>query len=197
MNQLIARRLSFGLSFLVVAGVAAVNSYEHMRDVALLGHQPNLLASTLPLSVDGLLVIASLAMAEDKAQRRAARGWARFAFWFGAVVSIAANIASTAVHHGDPLSIGVAAWPPVALLIAVEIMARPGKPIQQHTAPQDTAVEPVHAVATVIKTKPLAAKTRILELAATTSLNPDEIAGKVGVKPGWVRHVIKTAQATA
>ena len=59
-------------------------------------------------------------------------------------------------------------------------------------------MEPVHAVATVIKTKPLAAKTRILELAVTTSLNPDEIAGgKVGVKPGWVRHVIKTAQATA
>lgn len=138
------RRLAFGLSFLVVAGVAAVNSYEHMRDVALLGHQPNLLASTLPLSVDGLLVIASLAMAEDKAQRRAPRGWARFAFWFGAVVSIAANIASTAVHHGDLLSIGVAAWPPVALLIAVEIMTRPGKPIesQQHAAPHAPAAAP-------------------------------------------------------
>lgn len=124
----ILRRCAFGASFLTVAGVAAVNSYQHMRDVAVLGHQPYLLASTLPLSVDGLLVIASLAMAEDKAQNRHARWWARIAFWFGATVSVVANIASTAVLYGDPLSIAVSAWPPIALLIAVEIMARPGKP---------------------------------------------------------------------
>ena len=139
------RRLAFGASFLIVAGVAAVNSYEHMRDVALLGHQPNLLASTLPLSVDGLLVIASLAMAEDKAQYRHPRTWARIAFWFGAVVSLAANIASTAVHHGDALSIGVAAWPPLALLVVTEIMARPGKPKNeqgQHPVPHAPAAAP-------------------------------------------------------
>jgi Protein of unknown function (DUF2637) len=139
----ILRRLAFGVSFLTVAGVAAVNSYQHMRDVALLGHQPHLLASTLPLSVDGLLVIASLAMAEDKAQNRHARWWARIAFWFGATVSVVANIASTAVHYGDPLSIAVSAWPPVALLIAVEIMARPGRP-------KSTPSQPVpHAPAAV------------------------------------------------
>jgi hypothetical protein len=126
----VGRRAAFGVSFVVVAGVAAVNSYEHMRDVALLGHQAMLLASTLPLSVDGLLVIASLAMAEDKAQHRHPRAWARVGFWFGAVISLAANIASTAYHYHDPLSIGVAAWPPIALLIVTEIMARPGKLVQ-------------------------------------------------------------------
>ena len=141
-TRTIARRIAFGASFVTVAGVAAVNSYEHMRDVALLGHQPNLLASTLPLSVDGLLVIASLAMAEDKAQDRHPRLWARLAFWFGAVVSLAANIASTAVHHGDPLSIGVAAWPPLALLIVTEIMARPGKSI---TTPNGAEIIPAEA----------------------------------------------------
>lgn len=145
-----SRRAAFGLSFLIVGGVAAVNSYEHMRDVALLGHQAELLASTLPLSVDGLLVIASLAMAEDKANGRQPRGWARFAFWFGAIVSLAANIASTAVHHGDVLSIGVAAWPPIALLIAVEIMARPGraKTVEREAIrlTPDEAVRPVAAV---------------------------------------------------
>lgn len=138
-----ARRFAFGASFVVVAAVAAVNSYEHMRDVALLGHQVQLLASTLPLSVDGLLIIASLAMAEDKANHRAARTWARVAFWFGAVVSLAANIASTAVHHGDPLSIGVAAWPPVALLIVVEIMAKPGKPLNVPVLSDAEAAVPV------------------------------------------------------
>jgi hypothetical protein len=143
-TRTIGRRAAFGASFLVVAGVAAVNSYSHMRDVALLGHQPNVLASTLPLSIDGLLVIASLAMAEDKAQNRHPRTWARLAFWFGAVVSLAANITSTAVHHGDPLSIGVAAWPPLALLVVTEIMARPGKPKPTtHNTPHAPAAAPV------------------------------------------------------
>jgi hypothetical protein len=136
----IGRRIAFGTSFLVVAGVAAVNSYEHMRDVALLGHQTDVLASTLPLSVDGLLVIASLAMAEDKAQHRHPRTWARVAFWFGATISLVANIASTLVHHGDPLSIGVAAWPPIALLIVTEILARPGKAKDEQMVPDPQAL---------------------------------------------------------
>jgi hypothetical protein len=42
--------------------------------------------------------------------------------------------------------------------------------------------------------KPVAAKQRILELTASTSLDPEEIAGRVGAKPGWVKHVIKTSQ---
>jgi Protein of unknown function (DUF2637) len=142
-HRTISRRLAFGASFLVVAGVAAVNSYAHMRDVALLGHQPNLLASTLPLSIDGLLIIASLAMAEDKANRRHPRTWARLAFWFGAVISLAANIASTAVHHGDPLSIGVASWPPLCLLVVIEIMIRPGKATkEEHNPPHAPAAAP-------------------------------------------------------
>lgn len=141
LHRSIWRRIGFGASFVVVAGVAAINSYSHMRVLALLGHQPQMLASTLPLSVDGLMIIASLALAEDKAARRCPRGWARFAFWFGALVSVAANIASTAVQHGDPLSIGVSAWPPVSLLVAMEIMARPGKPLL-HTVPTAPAAAP-------------------------------------------------------
>lgn len=150
-TRTIARRIAFGLSFVTVAGAAAVTSYAHMRDVAILGHQPSALAAVLPLSVDGLLVIASLALAEDKAMNRHPRTWARVAFWFGAVISLAANIASTAVHHGgDPLSIGVSAWPPLALLVVTEIMARPGKaktpqapapvvPVAVHAEPQAPA----------------------------------------------------------
>ena len=78
-------------------------------------------------------------MAEDRAFNRYPRTWARLAFWFGAVVSLAANIASTAVHHGDPLSIGVAAWPPLALLVVTEIMARPGKPKTEYATPKAPA----------------------------------------------------------
>jgi hypothetical protein len=74
------RRIGYALSFLIVAGVAAYVSYGHIAEVALLGHQPPVLTELMPLSVDGLMLIATLAMAEDKAANRAPRGWARFSF---------------------------------------------------------------------------------------------------------------------
>ncbi len=124
----IARRGAYVLSIGTVTGVAALASYEHQVDVATLAHQATLLAHTLPLSIDGMLLVATLAMSEDKANGRKPRGWARFGFWFGAAVSTAANIASTVVHYGDPLSIAWSMVAPIVLLIVVEIMARPGKP---------------------------------------------------------------------
>lgn len=123
------RRLGYIGSIGTVAVIAAWGSYRHMLDVATIAGQPIEVAATLPLSVDGMLLVASLAIADDKANGRRARGWARFAFWLGATISVAANIASTVVHNGPrPLSIGVAAWAPIALLVVTEIMARPGKP---------------------------------------------------------------------
>lgn len=137
------RRTAYGLSIGTVAGVAAWGSYWHQVDVAMLAHQAATLAHTLPLSVDGMLVVATLAMSEDKANGRKPRGWARFGFWLGAGVSVAANVASTAVHYGDPLSVAVSTWAPIALLVVVEIMARPGKPkkVETSTAPASPAQE--------------------------------------------------------
>ena len=124
-----ARRAAYAVAITVVAVDAALNSYAHIVAVALHAKQDPFLAYSLPLSVDGMLLVATLAIAEDKANNRRPRGWARFAFWLGAVVSIAANMASEVVDNGmDPLSLAVSAWPPIALLVVVEIMARPGKP---------------------------------------------------------------------
>ena len=126
---MIGRRIGYAASFLMVAGVAARVSYSHIRDVALFAHQPGEVALMLPLAVDGMMLIATLAMAEDKAANRNPRGWARFGFWFGAAISTAANVAATVVQHGwDPLSIAVAASAPLLLLLAIEIVAKPGKP---------------------------------------------------------------------
>ncbi len=65
------RRLGYALSFLIVAGVAAVVSYGHIREVAVYGHQTDLVAHLIPLSIDGMMLIATLAMAEDKAAKHA------------------------------------------------------------------------------------------------------------------------------
>jgi hypothetical protein len=132
-----ARRTGYISAFVMVAGVAARVSYSHIRDVALYGHQPSEVAALLPLAVDGMMLIATLAMAEDKAANRHPRGWARSGFWFGAAVSTAANIAATVVQHGwDPLSIGIAALAPILLLWAIEIVARPGRPKTSGDAPR-------------------------------------------------------------
>jgi len=142
------RRFGYAISFLIVAGVAAYVSYGHIAEVARLAHQPEGLAKVLPLSVDGLMLIATLAMAEDKAANRMPRGWARVAFWIGAAVSVAANIASTLVHYGpEPLALAVAGWAPIALLLAIEVVARPGKPkpvpaITQEEVTADEAASP-------------------------------------------------------
>lgn len=127
--KLAARRVGYTLSFLVVAGVAARVSYGHIRDVVLHVHQPVDVAHLLPLAVDGLMLIATLAMAEDKAQDRKPRGWARWGFWFGAAVSTAANVQAVIITSGlDPLGIAVGASAPTLLLWSIEIVARPGKP---------------------------------------------------------------------
>jgi hypothetical protein len=135
------RRIGYILAIGTVAAVAARVSYSHIRDVTLEAGQPIDVATVLPLAVDGMLLAATLAMAEDKANGRLPRAWARFGFWFGAVISVACNVASTVVHTTDewlPLAVFIAALAPVLLLITVEIMARPGKLTeaeQETTAP--------------------------------------------------------------
>jgi Protein of unknown function (DUF2637) len=137
------RRVAYSVAITVVAVVAAWNSYWHIVSVAVRGHQDPVLAYSLPASVDGLMLVASLAIAEDKAHGRRPRGWARFGFWLGALVSVAANMASVVVHYGlDLLSIAVAAWPPVALLVVVEIMAKPGKARKAPVVPAPVAPSP-------------------------------------------------------
>lgn len=128
--RLTPRFVLYAIFVVMVAGVAAYNSWGHQVTVAHWAHQAGVAALTLPLSVDGMLAVASLAMAEDKANGRRPRAWARFAFWLGAVVSVAANLASIFVVWGlDWLSLGLSMWAPIALLVVVEIMARPGKPV--------------------------------------------------------------------
>lgn len=146
--KILARRIGYGTSLATVAGTAAYASYGHQRDVALMAHQAAELAAVLPLSVDGMMLVATLAIAEDKAQGRKPRTWARVALALGAIVSVAANITSTAVHYGDALSIAVSAWSPIALFVVVEVMSKRGKLIpvvELATVPQPPAAVPAAA----------------------------------------------------
>ncbi|MFF1482378.1 DUF2637 domain-containing protein [Streptomyces sp. NPDC058301] len=78
-----------------MAGVAAYASYVHQRDFALQGGADRASATLWPLSVDGLLLLATVGLL--KASRHVARR-GRYVVWLasllGIAVSLAANIAA-------------------------------------------------------------------------------------------------------
>jgi hypothetical protein len=105
-------------SVLAVAAVAAVASYEHMRALAAVAGE-GWRAWLLPVSVDGLAVAASMTMLVRRrsGQRAGALPWLALLLGLGA--SLAANVAAA-----EPTVVGrlVAAWPPVGLLLAYELL---------------------------------------------------------------------------
>lgn len=107
---------------IVVAAVAAYASYEHQRTFALDGGADRVGASLWPLSVDGLLVLATIGLLKPQAAgRRRIRYAVRLAFGLGIAVSLVANVAAAPRLAWQPVL--VAGWPPVALLLAVELLA--------------------------------------------------------------------------
>lgn len=102
----------------VVAGVAAIVSYAHMRHLAELAGEA-WRADILPLSVDGLLVAASLVLL---VRRKAGRS-AGVLPWVGLLLGVAASLVAN-VAAAQPTVLGrvVAGWPPVAFAVAFELL---------------------------------------------------------------------------
>jgi hypothetical protein len=135
-----------GLAVLAVATIAAVVSYAHVESLALANGYTIGTARLLPLSVDGLIVASSLALANG------ARPWlARSGLILGILATVLANAVYGAGH--GPVGVVVNMWPAVAFLLASEILlsmlrARPAPVAEDVTIPsaRDTAeavAEPV------------------------------------------------------
>ncbi|WP_324614059.1 DUF2637 domain-containing protein [Streptomyces sp. NRRL F-5122] len=123
------------LCALVVAGVAAYASYVHQREFALQGGADRVSASFWPLSVDSLLLLATVGLLKPSGPRtRRARGAVWSAFLLGIGVSLAANFAAAPVLAWEPVL--VAGWPPVALLLSVELLVhRPAERAEDGARP--------------------------------------------------------------
>nr|WP_281187053.1 DUF2637 domain-containing protein [Micromonospora sediminicola] len=115
-----ARRVASLAGTVAVTVIAAVASYDHMRELAERAGQPPLLAALLPLSVDGMILVATLALGDGRRSRWSA--W--LAFVLGVAASLAANVI---VAPPDATARVVSAWPAVALLLTVEVLARSGR----------------------------------------------------------------------
>jgi hypothetical protein len=157
-------RLARDIAAAVVAVIAASSSYSHMVDVAQRYGERQEVALALPISVDGMLIVASAAMVEDKRAGRTVRWSARIAFAAGVGASVAANIAAAQPTLGARI---VAAWPALALLLVVEMLARPARRATPVTADNQPA-------ATAAVTPDAGLTTSVAVDAATAAAVPDQ-----------------------
>lgn len=178
----------------LVAIVAAVASYAHQRDLAIHAGQAVPIASLLPLSVDGLLVVSTVALGDGR--RSTWSAW--LAFLVGVAASIVANVVDA---QPGIVSRCVSAWPAVALLLVVEVIHRSGRAEvpavvypQEDTAP-DTEVTPDIVVDTDV-TPEVDTGERVRSLRAThPNLTQKDIAARLGVSTRTVSRHLNAATA--
>jgi hypothetical protein len=134
-----------------VALVAATVSFEHQRTLAAFAGE-GWRAWLLPVSVDGLVLAASMTMLVHRRAGQPAGALAWLALTLGLGTSLAANVVAADPSIVDPAAVRriVAAYPPLALALAWELLlqqrrppagARPAHPaIRQASSPQLPAI---------------------------------------------------------
>jgi hypothetical protein len=119
-----ARHLAVA-AVILVGLVAAIASYSHMHQLARHAGE-GWRAVLLPLSVDGMLVAASLVLL---VRRRAGQPGGVLP-WFALVLGLAASLAAN-IAAAEPTLVGrlVAGWPPVAFGLAYELLLGLMRPV--------------------------------------------------------------------
>jgi hypothetical protein len=112
-------RLATAAVVCAVAAFAAVVSYSHIYGLGRAHGQDGTAARLLPLSVDGLILAASLVLLQEARNGRDVPRLARFMLWLGIAATIGANIAYGARY--GLLGALISAWPAVAFIGSVEI----------------------------------------------------------------------------
>lgn len=113
-------RVQSACTLLVAAGSAYV-SYRHGREFALRFGADVTTATLWPLIVDGLLTMATIELWKTGHLYRVTGQWkAWLSFSLGVALSLCANIASA--PELNAFSVAVAACPPLALLLSVELL---------------------------------------------------------------------------
>ncbi|MGN9917668.1 DUF2637 domain-containing protein [Micromonospora palomenae] len=179
------RRLASIAGTVAVTVVAAIGSYDHQRELALMAGQTPFLATVLPLSVDGLILVGTVALGDGRRSRWSA--W--LAFLVGVAASLAANVI---VAAPDAVSRVVSAWPAVALLLTVEVLARSGK------GRKVSAVLPVEVAETLVQQgKATPENSTVEESAVTPSGAPGGPEGPEAGKPRRTRRPVAETRRLA
>ena len=167
-----------------VAGFAAVVSYSHIYDLGHAHGQDGTAARQLPLSVDGLILAASLVLLHEARNGRGAPALARLMLWLGIGATVGANIAYGAGF--GLLGALISAWPAVAFIGAVEmvmqLVRRARRPARATTGPADVeqAVRAAYAAS----------------VAAGAPLSPRAMAERFGLSRRKVSQLTTTAASS-
>jgi hypothetical protein len=143
-------RILAGLAVLAVAVVAGIVSFTHIEALALAHGYALGTARLLPVSVDGLIVAASLACLTEARVRGEASRLSRSGLVLGILATLAANVAAGAQF--GIVGAMVNAWPAIAFIVASEILLRmlraaPDLPSAGETAETVAAAAPPAHVA--------------------------------------------------
>lgn len=188
----------------LVAVVAGYVSYLHIVDVAMKVGERQEVAYALPVTIDALMVMSTLAMLAARRAGRKPSPWAYCGFLFGVAVSVTCNIASAAPTWPAR---AVAAIPAVSLL-AVEVLIRattyqpaaePAKPADEPATPSPAPPRPAapHPAASGSdghgrkggrKRRGEAATAAASVLAAHPNVSVAELARMAGVSRATVRR---------
>ncbi len=127
-GRTILAAIGAGAVLVTVGAPAAVASYRHARTVAE-RYGEGVMAPWLPLTTDGMLVAAIVAMYWRRWHGQRV-GWGPWlAFVIGMVATLAANVEAAQPTPGGYV---VAIWPPVAFALTLELLAvmlgRTGRP---------------------------------------------------------------------
>lgn len=115
-----------------VALVALYTSYFHIVALCVEHGQSQTAGHLTPVAIDGLMIVASIAMIGDRS------AWIpRLAFTVGALLTLGANIAS--VHQPDAWGYVMAGTPAVALIASAEMVLHLCLPITKRKAPRKPA----------------------------------------------------------
>ncbi len=117
MSDRTLRRLA-GLAVLLVAAIAATVSYQHIYLLAVALGQPRLAAVLMPLSVDGAVAAASIALLSAARTGAAMPGMAQLMLALGVLATLGANAYSGSSH--GIAGMALACWPAVAFCGSTE-----------------------------------------------------------------------------
>lgn len=141
-------RVSTALTVAGLGGIAAYISYRHAYQVAAVHGETGATGRLLPLTVDGLVFVASMVMLDAARRGQSAPRLAMFALGLGIAATVAANVLH-GIAHG-PIGAVISAWPAVCLVVVVELlmgMIRRGRSagvtmagLLDHEAPTEDAV---------------------------------------------------------
>ncbi|WP_051753106.1 DUF2637 domain-containing protein [Streptosporangium amethystogenes] len=113
-------RFATTVAVVLVAGIAAVVSYQHAYALVTAHGETGLTAILAPLTVDGAIFASSMVLLDAARRGLPVPALARWTLGLGILATLAANVAH-GWAHGVVGSI-VAAWPALALVLSYELL---------------------------------------------------------------------------